>query len=419
MKAEDIQFINASSLSEPTEDLSNKKNIELDFFVQVNQKGPFLKECLGKNLFLRKLPPNKKFHLILERWDNKRHIVVDAQIGPFFNKGALIHKTPNKSLLRDLFVFDDDGNKRVSATGRAMLYAANCVWLKQSRLSKRNIEKLQRLSLLALDSPNANNMSCFQTIHSISKLDEKLSVSESRDEIEYLIEPHFVSHLNPVRQIMPRRNFSLGNDKTDIIFIGPDGVGKTTLIKAVIEALPIKTGSGYLGIGKEGWKLWFAKALSERRKNRFASVLFWYMVLPVELMLRRAIMLHRGRGRVIIIDRVPGMPLLRKGALLWLYRIILPRPCIVVLLTGDPVKIASRKPEETTPERTEKELVKWKCVAKRLKSRRIIEIDTTHHNLETCRDIVVEAIRTDPGVSANLYKRQKKGALHEHGLLVR
>lgn len=192
----------------------------------------------------------------------------------------------------------------------------------------------------------------------------------------------------------------------DIIFLGQDGVGKSTLLKAVTDALPMKTVSGYLGIGQDGWRLGFAKALSKQHKGCLGNALFWYLALPVELLMRRVPMLRQGRGRVVMIDRVPGFPLLSNRVSFWLYRTILPRPCMVVLLTGDPVQIAARKPDETTQERTEKELRKWKRVAECLSAGRILEVNMTVNDLTTCRNMVVEANRTDPGLSAAMYKRR-------------
>lgn len=195
----------------------------------------------------------------------------------------------------------------------------------------------------------------------------------------------------------------------NVIIIGPDGVGKSTLLSEIGNSLPVKSTSGYLGIGKEGWVFASAQRLSKKRKSRVSSALFWYLVLPVELSIRRLLILLKGRGGVILIDRVPGKPLLGNIVLRLLYRTLLPCPCMVVLLTGDPKQVAARKPDETTPERTEREIAKWERVANSLGAESILEIDTTLHDINTCSNLVVEAILTDSCIRAALYRKSPPG----------
>lgn len=125
--------------------------------------------------------------------------------------------------------------------------------------------------------------------------------------------------------------------------------------------------------------------------------------MPLELVIRRLLLWRSSRGRVLLIDRVPGAPLQRQGFLPTLYRLILPRPDMVVLLTGDPELIAARKPDETTPDRTAREFSKWRSVAKRLGARQIVEVDTTKNDIETCCNQVVDAIIQNGTVLGRLY----------------
>lgn len=405
MPIENIDFFNASALAETLAHAPNGRSVELDLYVHPKSLARFRQECFEKGFVIRKFPPEKRFHLIFERWDSECHVVIDAQIGPFFDRGGITHSSPVDPVLRRIFHIDSLGRERINAFGIAVLYAANCVWLKKQRFGTRHMEKLRSLCLDALNSEETRDADYVGAIRNIAKLDQGSSLAVARSEIARNIGPFFVTRLNHFSQVLPRRTFSFGADSADIIFLGPDGVGKSTLLRAVTEALPLKTASGYLGIGRDGWYLGSAKAMSERSKGRQSHFLFWYLVLPVELLLRRALMLLRGRGRVILIDRVPGVPLLRGGLLRGLYRLILPHPCMVVLLRGDPEQIAVRKPDETTPQRASKELEKWKRVAGGLGDGRILEVDTTMNDPFTCRDMIVEAIRTDPCIAAALYRR--------------
>ena len=179
---------------------------------------------------------------------------------------------------------------------------------------------------------------------------------------------------------------------TRVLFLGPDGVGKSTLLQSVQEALPVASVNAYFGIGKDGWRLKAVQRLSVHGGRSLSGAVFWYVALPVEIYLRRINISRVGRGGIVLIDRVPGKPLLSGQFLRLLYIGILPRPNVIILLQGDPVVIASRKPEETTPERTVKELRKWKKVAERLRADRIVAIDTTDNELVSCRDIAIRAI---------------------------
>lgn len=179
---------------------------------------------------------------------------------------------------------------------------------------------------------------------------------------------------------------------TKVLFLGPDGAGKSTLLQSVQEALPSASVNAYLGIGKDGWRLKAVQRLSVHRGKSLSDAVFWYVALPLEMCLRRTNILRAGRGSIVLIDRVPGKPLLSGKFLRLLYIGILPRPNVILLLQGDPTVISSRKPEETTSERTVKELRKWKKVAERLRADKIVEIDTTRNELFACRDMAVRAI---------------------------
>lgn len=399
-----FEFSNASALSDGYDDVSSNGITEIDYYVPVAARSNFLKECSDKGFMVRRLPPIKRFHMLLERWEKAQHLSIDAQIGPYFEVGMFRHAQPHEGIRKHLFIQGESQFERLSLTGRAVFYAANCVWLKKKKFNEKNFEKLKRLCSDALRRECVNETICTTAMRAIVDMTEDKSLGFKKEKIREIIDPLFAVKVSPVSEILSRRTYPKSSEKADIIFLGPDGVGKSTLLQAVHDALPVKTGSGYLGIGKEGWKLKFAKRLSEQRSRRVPAAVFWYLVLPVELSLRRLLMLRKGRGRIILIDRVPGKPLLGDWLLRLLYMPILPRPCIVVLLSGDPEGIAARKPDETTPERTEKELAKWRRVAERLGAGRILEIDTTRHDVAACCDHVVEAIRTDPSVKLALYR---------------
>jgi len=182
----------------------------------------------------------------------------------------------------------------------------------------------------------------------------------------------------------------------NVVFLGPDGVGKTTLIAAVHEATASYSKTAYFGLGKDGWRLAFARRLAMGQKSTLRRHLFWYAAFPCEIILRRLHMLTDWRRRVVLVDRLPGLPIRAGGVLGKLYSVILPTPRVIFLLVGDPAVIAARKPCETSTQRTIKEIRKWGEVARRFGRSRIIELDTTMLGTPACKARVIEELEHDP-----------------------
>lgn len=182
-----------------------------------------------------------------------------------------------------------------------------------------------------------------------------------------------------------------------MLFLGTDGAGKSTLIKRASSILPGNCVELYLGMGQEGWMIpgvSFLYAVSRRRliKKLRASFLFWYLILPVELLYRRSKILFSCQYHYLLIDRFPGSPFIKGGVLERLYKIILPSPDLVILLTGDASMLAARKSNETTLERTTKELEKWRIVADNLRCKYKLTIDTSRQDVKTCSEIITNKI---------------------------
>jgi hypothetical protein len=178
-----------------------------------------------------------------------------------------------------------------------------------------------------------------------------------------------------------------------VAFLGSDGAGKSSLIRLLGQRR--SANCIYLGMSPdEKWQLGIARdayASQAYRTGAFSRAvgggLFWFLLFPIELIMRR-LAAREGRGGTLhLLDRVPGLPFIRRGFLAQAYRYLLPRIDFVVLLTGDPEIISARKPQETTTERTRKETVKWATVARRI-CPNLIELDTTRLSIEQCADLV-------------------------------
>ncbi len=182
-----------------------------------------------------------------------------------------------------------------------------------------------------------------------------------------------------------------------ITFLGPDGAGKSSLIELLQDRR--SAGCMYLGMNPDAtWQFAAAQAAYRRQAQHkhplvraLKGGLFWYLLFPVEIVMRRRAARSECRHDWLLLDRVPGPPFLRRGLLGRYYHYLLPHSDVVVLLTGDPVVISARKPDETSPERTLREMAKWAIVARRL-SPHVIEIDTTTLTIEECATIIEQRL---------------------------
>ena len=392
----------AHLLTEMPEDDLLVKEREVDVLVLPQDVQAFLRAAAGFGLQTRRLPSEQRFHIILGSWTPSNMVVLDAQIGVRYATGPWFHYSLRQERIVDLFECSPNGGvSGIKPAGRAVLYAANCVWLKRERCSWTHIEKLHRLCRAGLSDDESG---VGDVLRAILRVGPDQGPAEFRHQILSELSQLFHLRLNPINHTLPRRAFSIGKEHATVVFLGPDGAGRTTLIEAVRSSAPVKCVVGYFGVGRAGWRLSAARALCERH-GTISRVLFWNLLLPVELLLRRLVLCRRGRGRLHLLDRVPGRPLLRGRWQRWLYSLILPRPDIVVLVTGDADTIAGRKPDETTPHRTRLEIDKWAAVASALRPRRVVEVNTTQNGIDMCRDEVLEAIRSDQRILAGLFRR--------------
>ena len=200
---------------------------------------------------------------------------------------------------------------------------------------------------------------------------------------------------------LPRARRSVGprnNRRPVVVILGPDGAGKTTLAQNLERMVPGGGRRLYLGMGLgEKWAIAPVRALysfhlkpQNRWVRKVTGALLWYFLLPLELIARRLMSAFEGPSGIVLIDRLPGRPFLRGGVLLRCYRLLLPRVDSTVLLVGDPIEIAGRKPDETTVSLTIREMAKWETVAARTGARGVIRLDTTRYDVQACTRLLIE-----------------------------
>jgi len=180
------------------------------------------------------------------------------------------------------------------------------------------------------------------------------------------------------------KNFGFG---MSVLFLGTDGTGKTTLVRALDEKLNLKTKQLYLGTANEYWILNFIKKLNNfQSKNIFLNklhyIFFTGICFPIELGIRTFLANINGKFKVILIDRFPGYPFLNSNLLInKIYSFILPKPDLIVFLKGDALEISRRK-VELNKEKTIQNMIKFEKLAKFLSNDKYISIDTTKKSIE-------------------------------------
>ncbi len=376
-----------------------KKNesVEIDLFIPQTQKPIFLKVIKKMGFLKRCEPANLPNHTFFVRWRKDFSLILDVKYNlNFYNyKGSLW--TPIHSELNFYKREFENGIWRPDDFMCILLYAANCCWSKQGRLNQRHVENLKTYIIKYSNNLDSNNTKFTEKLFSIL---ESYTLDTLPEAIEGLIKPYFyksTSFTLVLKKVLKKLNPAKGNY---ILFLGPDGSGKTTLVKQVKNKLFLKSVDLYLGMGENNWHFLSIKKLQElsngkSTKQILFKCVYYYMLLPIELLIRQLKLMKQMRWRFILIDRYPGYLFLKGNFLKRLYKFILPQPDLIVLLSGDPKLIAARKSNETTPERTLKEITKWRKVADVIGAKHQLELDTTENNINFCVEKIIELIRKD------------------------
>ncbi|PBB06460.1 nucleoside/nucleotide kinase family protein [Salimicrobium humidisoli] len=221
-----------------------------------------------------------------------------------------------------------------------------------------------------------------------------------------LIKAYFTINIRMIRRLKIRRTGAGIN----VLFLGTDGSGKTTLINNIQNSMQFKVSNLYLGMGEQGWKSKGVKKLQDKKinidsLNQLKNMFYGLLALPLELLIRRLDAIKTGKSRIFLIDRFPGFPFISSSKTYSkLYSIVLPKPDIVIFLYGNPEILVKRK-SELTIERAIRDLEKFEKVADKISDSNYISINTTEMTIDESMDIIKEIILKHPKIKKNLLKK--------------
>ena len=292
------------------------------------------------------------------------------------------------------------GIKRPAYLDALLLYTAHLAYKERGQLELKHRLYLNKYltQLEAADQPLP---------HVVFQLKQSLNKNAMLDTAELQNIIHAFFQHDKKRMVRKRKKYNVGWG-AKILFLGTDGAGKTTLIKAVKEKLVLKSRQLYLGTGEGGWtsptmKKFLHFKSNNRIINKAFSVTKSYILLPLEFLLRIIPIKVKSKYSVVLIDRLPGSIFLEKNSgKKRLYQSILPKPDLVFFLYADPHILQQRKPGEVTTERSEADIKKFRNVAEKVSSGNYVSIDTSHLTIDEARDIILAEIYKNGKVYDNL-----------------
>ena len=223
--------------------------------------------------------------------------------------------------------------------------------------------------------------------------------------LQEILHPYFRQEQK--RMVQHKKKYNIGWG-AKILFLGTDGAGKSTLIKAVKEKLLLKNKQLYLGTGEHGWtSTQMKKLLQWKSRNKIINKLYGffktYFLLPVEFLLRIVPVKIKSKYSVVLIDRIPGKIFLENSKhKQLLYKSILPKPDLVFFLNARPEILQERKPLEFSTERSLADIEKFRKVADKISGGNYISIDTSNLSISEATDLILSEIYKNHKVYENL-----------------
>jgi len=354
-----IKFINLSSTS--YFDLKNKDK-DIDIYVPLKEKNKFEKIIskikILRRIQLAKLYSNRYFYY--SDLINENPILDVSYEIIFFKNRFLFYKFKySEELINLKYKRQYNNNNNIDYKFMAfVIFLARNLWNKKK--NKKSIVKILNYK---------------QNIKFLKKIN--LKTNSSNKDVEFALNPFFEKKitLNNIKSKNEGNNF--------ILFLGSDGVGKSTIIEYLQKRMKSKTHAAYYGISGSKWKYKINYLLYKLfKKNIKLGSLF----LLIDIILKSISLRSNVRNSFVLIDRFPGFLYLKKFFLFDLIKLFLPKPDLIVLLKLRSSIRKSRKPLEYI-----KDDSKWKIVAKKIPGP-LFEIDVSNKSKEVIYKKIIKKI---------------------------
>lgn len=195
-----------------------------------------------------------------------------------------------------------------------------------------------------------------------------------------------------------------------VLFIGPDGSGKTTLIKLLVESTPDKYTMLYMGnpderhartigIKVQGyiWRNWVNKTGSSSPLGLLSRVIC-HLFRIYNLWIQIITCLSRNTNLTILLDRYAYDYFLRNTHTRFyalqkiIYYYCFPKPDLTISLVGNP-EVISRRKAELSAEEVAETINRQRQFLKKHKLN-FIEIDSSDNSVSSCVAAIREFIET-------------------------
>lgn len=283
-----------------------------------------------------------------------------------------------------------------------LLYAAKCGFLEKKELQIEQLENLtEYINLFSDEIDSISKKRIVENIkRTIQDFGENSSFKLLSANLRRILRPLFKEKKQPDKY--SSKSKKKGIPRFTVLFIGPDGAGKSTLIQSVTNDLEIPVTVMYGGLGKDGFIMKSLFSIRERAKNIkvdrikwLFNKLWWLLFFPIELLIRQLIVYRKGENRLLVIDRFPTTSykdndLLRKK----LYAAILPTPALIIKLVAPADVLVERKPNELDKSLAIKKIDDENLIAEYYEARgaKCVLIDTSKQEIKECTKKIKDAI---------------------------
>lgn len=345
-----------------SEYLDLKKDGDLDLYVPIEHKNKLENLFKKYNVYKMKHIPTYRNHDYYYGYIQNKTLRIDIKYKmSFYDKDFNVYRIYNNEKSTISSRIEIKKNIMIPNYFEAIiLYLSKIAFYEKSTISKENIKN----AILYIKSFKKKlNLEQQQTINELNAiLLIKIKTEENKEKLTKKLREKLRIYFKitkkgiSLKDKLLRKIKLFGQPKFAILFLGADGAGKSTTIKALEQYLDIPYKELYGGVGEKGWSnfltLWFYKKITNSyilKKTQIAR-LFMYNIFPLEILLRRLSTINNGKNILLFIDRTPPLIKSRSKIISNMFYYLFHKPNLVIKLTAPIDILCDRKPEELTKE---------------------------------------------------------------------